>query len=155
VVAFTDWVEGPAGLTDGEAERFLGFMKFPNVQDIGGYVRLLTGEGCTVSAAEDTGRLAAHVDLYLSMLDMQLTYDALRILDFDAGKLSGMAKEMVFLQELAHSGKVVQGRFIARRQWLYPGGYKPLPAKWGCQLEERTMSEGVDSIRAMVRERFS
>jgi hypothetical protein len=50
------------------------------------------------------------------MLDMQLTYDALRILDFDARMLSGMAKEMAFLQELAHSGKVIQARFIARRQ---------------------------------------
>jgi hypothetical protein len=49
------------------------------------------------------------------MLDMQLTYDALRILDFDAGKLSGMAEEMAFLRELAQSGKVIQGRFIASR----------------------------------------
>jgi ubiquinone/menaquinone biosynthesis C-methylase UbiE len=116
VVAFTDWVEGPARLTDAEAKRFLGFMKFPNVQDIGGYVSLLTRAGCTVSAAEDTGRFAAHMDLYFGMLDMQLTYDALRILDFDAGKMNGMAKEMAFLQGLAHSGKVIQGRFIARRQ---------------------------------------
>ncbi len=37
VIAFTDWVEGKAGLTDAEAERFLTFMKFPNVQDINGY----------------------------------------------------------------------------------------------------------------------
>jgi ubiquinone/menaquinone biosynthesis C-methylase UbiE len=116
VVAFTDWVEGPAGLSDAEAERFLSFMKFPNVQTIGGYIGLLTSAGCTVSAAEDTGRFAEHVDLYVAMLDMQFTYDALRILDFEAGKFGGMAMEMSFLKELAHSGKVIQGRFIARRQ---------------------------------------
>ncbi len=33
VIAFTDWVEGPAGLTDTEAQRFLGMMTFANVQD--------------------------------------------------------------------------------------------------------------------------
>ena len=33
VIAFTDWVEGPAGLTDAEAQRFLGMMTFANVQD--------------------------------------------------------------------------------------------------------------------------
>ena len=36
VVAFTDWIEGPAGLTQPEAERFLTFMKFPNIQDLKG-----------------------------------------------------------------------------------------------------------------------
>ena len=40
-IAFTDWVEGPAGLTDAEAERFLRFMKFPNIQDLDGYRELL------------------------------------------------------------------------------------------------------------------
>jgi ubiquinone/menaquinone biosynthesis C-methylase UbiE len=35
-IAFTDWVEGPAGLTQKEASRFLRFMKFPNIQDIKG-----------------------------------------------------------------------------------------------------------------------
>jgi ubiquinone/menaquinone biosynthesis C-methylase UbiE len=28
-IAFTDWVEGPKGLSDAEAERFLTFMKLP------------------------------------------------------------------------------------------------------------------------------
>ncbi len=40
-IAFTDWVEGPSGLSSEEAERFLKFMKFPNIQDIQGYKNLL------------------------------------------------------------------------------------------------------------------
>jgi ubiquinone/menaquinone biosynthesis C-methylase UbiE len=115
VIAFTDWVEGPAGLSDSEAERFLRFMKFPSLQDVDGYARLLASQGCAVQAAEDTGRFPSYVDLYIEMLDKQLTYDALRILNFDMALLGGMAEEMRFLRALAHAGKVTQARFIARR----------------------------------------
>jgi SAM-dependent methyltransferase len=115
-IAFTDWVEGPTGLADDEAERFLKFMKFPGVQDVDGYASLLRDRGCEVVAAEDTGRFAPYVDLYLQMVDMQLTYDALKILGFDTEAMGAVAEEMVFLQGLAHSGKIAQGRFIARRK---------------------------------------
>ena len=54
VIAFTDWVEGPARLTDSEAQRFLATMMFANVEDITGYAKLLSASGCEVSAAEDT-----------------------------------------------------------------------------------------------------
>jgi hypothetical protein len=66
--------------------------------------------------AEDTGRFPPHVDLYLEMVDKQLTYDALRILDFNADALGAIGAEMQFLQELAHAGKIAQGRFIARKR---------------------------------------
>jgi len=115
VIALTDWVEGPAGLSDAEAERLLRAMKFPNVQDIPGYAALLRENGCTVEAAEDTGRFGPYMDLYLSMLDMQLTYDALHIIGFDVELMGMLAGEMQFIRELAHAGKVAQGRFIARR----------------------------------------
>jgi ubiquinone/menaquinone biosynthesis C-methylase UbiE len=114
-IAFTDWVEGPAGLSAEEAERFLRFMKFPNIQDIDGYARLLSERGCRVATAEDTGRFAPYMDLYINMLDMQLTYDALRILRFDRDVLGGMAQEMAFVRKLAHEGKVTQARFLAKR----------------------------------------
>ena len=116
VIAFTDWVEGPAGLSDAEAERFLRFMKFPTLQDIGGYRALLEQNGCEVVEASDTGRFAPYVDLYLQMVDMQLMGDALRILGFDMKMLEAVAGEMAFLQTLAHAGKVAQGRFLARRR---------------------------------------
>ncbi len=115
VIAFTDWVEGPAGLSDAEATQFLRFMKFPTLQDIDGYERLLADNGCSVVAAEDTGRFAKYIDLYRDMVDMQLTYDALRIMGFDATTMQGMAGEMDFMRDLGHAGKIAQGRFIARR----------------------------------------
>ena len=116
VIAFTDWVEGPAGLSDDDAARFLRFMKFPNVQDISGYAALLKANGCEVLAAEDTGRFPVYLDLYQNMVDMQLTYDAMRIMNFDAMAMQALAGGMAFMRDLAHAGKIAQGRFIARRR---------------------------------------
>ena len=116
VIAFTDWIEGKAGLTDAEAERFLTFMKFPNVQNLEGYSDLLAANGCEVIAAEDTGRFGPYVDLYLNMLNMQLTYDALKIVGFDNELMKSMAAEMTFMQQLAHAGKIAQGLFVARKK---------------------------------------
>lgn len=116
IIAFTDWLEGTTRLTNEEAERFMQFMKFPNVQDLRGYSDLLVENGCDLILAEDTGRFAPHVDLYLQMLDMQLTSDALRIIGFDMELMGAMAGEMQFMQQLAHAGKVAQGLFFARKK---------------------------------------
>ncbi|MHC4457685.1 MAG: methyltransferase domain-containing protein [Planctomycetota bacterium] len=116
VIAFTDWIEGNAGLTEQEADRFMTFMKFPNVQDIEGYRCSLETNGCEVIAAEDTGRFAPYVDLYLNMLNMQITYDALKIIGFDSELMQSMATEMSFMQQLAHAGKIAQGLFVARKK---------------------------------------
>ena len=115
-IAFTDWIEGPKGLSDTEAERFLTFMKFPNVQTLEGYNDSLTASDCDVLTAEDTGRFGPYVDLYLNMLNMQLTYDALRIIGFNSELMETMGGEMVFMQELAHTGKIAQGLFVARKK---------------------------------------
>jgi hypothetical protein len=114
-IAFTDWVEGPTGLTDEEAHRFMTFMKFPNVQDIDGYTTLLKDNGCEVVIAEDTGRFAPYVDLYLDMVSKQLTYDVLKIIGFDTDMLQAIADEMIFMQALAHDGKIAQGIFVAKK----------------------------------------
>jgi SAM-dependent methyltransferase len=113
-VAFTDWVEGPAGLSADEAGRFLRFMKFPDVYSLDDYTREVRRLGCTVVCAEDTGLFAPHVDLYLNMLNMQLTYDALRCIGFDLAMLQSLGAEMTFLQGLARAGKVAQARVVAR-----------------------------------------
>jgi SAM-dependent methyltransferase len=118
IIAFTDWVEGPTGLAAADAERFLKFMKFPNVQDINGYTTLLKANGCQIQVAEDTGLFPKYVDLYLQMLDMQLTYDALKIIGFDTNLMGVLAGEMVFMQELAHSGKIMQGMFVAQKETI-------------------------------------
>jgi ubiquinone/menaquinone biosynthesis C-methylase UbiE len=115
VIAFTDWIEGPSGLSWDEAERFLRFMKFPNIQGIHAYESTLKKAACSVVLAEDTGRFAPYVDLYLRMLNQQLTYDALKIIGFDMPLMQSLAGEMQFMQALAHDGKIAQGIFVARK----------------------------------------
>jgi len=114
-IAFTDWIEGP-GLNAQEAERYLRFMKFPSILSLNEYADLLRASGCEVARAVDTERFASHVDLYLSMVDKQLTYDALKIIGFDHKMLEAISQEMVFLQQLAHAGKIAQGMFVARKK---------------------------------------
>ena len=116
VIAFTDWVEGPAGLSDDEAERFLAFMKFPNIETIDGYRELLAANGCEIAEAEDTGRFAPCIDLYLNMIEMQLTSDAMRLFGNDPETLGAIGGEMQFIQKLAHAGKIAQGRFVAHKK---------------------------------------
>ncbi|HEY6420325.1 MAG TPA: methyltransferase domain-containing protein [Candidatus Binataceae bacterium] len=115
VIAFTDWVEGTAGLTDGEAQRFLSMMTFANVEDIAGYVSLLSGSGCQVRLAEDTGLFPSYIDLYLDMIEMQLTYDVLRTVAFRTDLLQTLIDGFRFLGELSRAGKIAQVRFVARR----------------------------------------
>jgi ubiquinone/menaquinone biosynthesis C-methylase UbiE len=115
-IAFTDWVEGNTPMTDAEAERFLRFMKFPSMQDIPGYRALLAKNNCDVRYAEDTGRFAPCLDLYITMLSTQHTYDALKIIGFDQALFQMLAGEMLFAQELAHAGKIIQGLFVARKK---------------------------------------
>ena len=115
-LAFTDWIEGPTGLGEEEAERFLKFMKFPGVQDLDGYRNLLEKNGCEIMASEDTGRYSTCVDLYLDMLNKQLTYDALKVIGFDTDLMETLGGEMVFMQGLAHEGKIAQGLFVARKR---------------------------------------
>lgn len=116
VIAFTDWVAGPTPMDAAERARLLRFMSFPDVEDIGGYRALLEAAGAAVEVAEDTGRFASHVALYLDMVDRQLTYDALRLLDFKPDMLAAIGAEMQYLHALGVAGKLVQVRFIARRR---------------------------------------
>lgn len=113
-IAFTDWMEG-CGLTDAEAERYLGFMKFPSVLTLDEYAGLLGANGCTVRVAHDTGRFASHVPLYLSLLEGQLAYDALKIIGFNTAMAEGLLAEMRFIESLAREGKILQGLVVAEK----------------------------------------
>ncbi len=115
VIAFSDWVEGPVELTEAEAQRLLSMMTFANIEDIEGYRRLLSHNGCEVTAAEDTGRLAPYMDLYLDMIEMQLTYDVLATLAFSKELLEALTDTFRVLRDMSRAGKFVQARFIARR----------------------------------------
>ncbi len=114
-VAFTDWVEGPGGLGEAEAGRFMRFMKFPSFARLEDYAGLLGDNGLIVEHIAETGRFAPCVDLYLRMLNEQLTSDALRIIGYDMDLLQALGAEMAFIQELAHDRKVVQGMVIASK----------------------------------------
>ena len=114
-IAFTDWVAGPEQMSTEEAERFLRFMKFPTVLGIDDYRTLLEQNGSRIEAAQDTGRFPSHVDLYLEMLNEQLTYDALKLLGFDMELMQSLGAEMVFVQQLAHEHKICQGRVVASK----------------------------------------
>ncbi len=115
LIAFTDWMEGPAELTADEATRYLTFMKFPNVLSLKEYTALLQSNGCQARTAQDTGRFPKHVSLYLDMIEKQLTYDALKIIGFDMALAQALIGEMRFLQSLAEKGKIIQGLVIAER----------------------------------------
>jgi hypothetical protein len=91
------------------------FMKFPTFASLDDYRQMLEGAGLTVERAEDTGRYAPCLDLYIRMLTEQLTSDALRIIGHDMELMQALGDEMAFIQQLAHAGKVVQGLFVARR----------------------------------------
>ena len=114
-IAFTDWIAGPQPMSSEEADRYLRFMKFPNILDVDDYRALLEESGCEVQTAQDTERFPSHVDLYLKMLNMQLTYDALKLIGFDMELMQAMGGEMAFIQQLADERKICQGRFIATK----------------------------------------
>jgi ubiquinone/menaquinone biosynthesis C-methylase UbiE len=114
-IAFTDWLEGPAPLSPAESRRFMQFMKFPSLATLDDYRRLLEANGCRVQHAEDTGEFAGCVDLYMRMVEQQLTFDALRILGFDRAAMEYVAGEMNAVRTLAREGKLIQGLFVAVR----------------------------------------
>ncbi|MCX8107596.1 MAG: methyltransferase domain-containing protein, partial [Verrucomicrobiae bacterium] len=114
-IAFTDWLEGSALMSEAEANRFLSFMKFPSVLTLAEYGDLLVGNGCSVVHSRDTGRFAEYVRLYIDMIEKQLTYDALKIIGFDTSIATSLMGEMRFLQSLAAEGKIIQGLIVARK----------------------------------------
>lgn len=116
VIAFTDWVEGSAGLSDSEAQRFLSIMTFPSIENVAGYRNLLSSSGLDVRVAEDTGRFGSYADLFVNMIEMQLTYDVIRLVGFRTELLQTVIDQFRFFAELAHGGKIAQARFIARQQ---------------------------------------
>lgn len=115
VIAFTDWVEG-RNLSDAEAARYLAFMKFPSVVTLDEYRRYLEAAGCDVRVARDTGRFAPYARLYIDMVSMQLTGDALRIIGHDMDMLKAIAAELEFVRGLAEAGKIAQGMLIAVKE---------------------------------------
>jgi sarcosine/dimethylglycine N-methyltransferase len=112
-IAFTDWVEGPQGLPDGDAERINRFMKFPYLESQKGYESLLKEHGFEIKASDDlTPDFADHIQLYIDILTKQLTFDALRIIGWDRNMMQAMGGEMGFMLQNARSGNFGRTRLV-------------------------------------------
>lgn len=112
-VAFTDWVEGPKGLSDADAERINKFMKFPYMESRTGYEALLRKHGFTVKVSDDlTPEFAEYIQFYIDMLTKQLTFDALRIIGWDMHMMQAMGGEMGFMLEKAKAGNFGRARLV-------------------------------------------
>ncbi|MFC1724798.1 class I SAM-dependent methyltransferase [candidate division KSB1 bacterium] len=116
-LAFTDWIEGPAGLGDEEAERINRFMKFPYMESLDGYKKLIEANGLKIIETEDlTEEFAGYIDFYIKMLTDQLTFDALKIIGNNLDMFKAMGGEMMYMAQKAHEGKFGRGRFIAKKE---------------------------------------
>ncbi|MBT3234000.1 MAG: methyltransferase domain-containing protein [Calditrichaeota bacterium] len=116
ILAFTDWIEGPAGLSDEEANRVNSFMKFPYMENQRGYEQLIRDNGMELISSDDlTEEFAGYVDFYIKMLTEQLTFDALKIIGDDMELFQAMGGEMGNMAQIAHEGKMGRGRFVARK----------------------------------------
>ncbi len=116
IIAFTDWIEGPAGLSDDEATRINTFMKFPYMESLEGYKKLFNNNGLNVIETEDlTEEFAGYIDFYIKMLTDQLSFDALKIIGNNMQMFQAMGGEMMNMAERAHEGKFGRGRFIAKK----------------------------------------
>ncbi len=115
VIAFTDWIEGSAGLSDEEAEHVLQIMSFPSVFSIDAYHEAFEREGCEVIVAEDTGRFGPAFGLYAEMIQKQLTFDAFEILAFSREIVDIVIEQLRGFARLGNEGKLGQLRFVARR----------------------------------------
>lgn len=114
ILCFTDWIEGPAGLSDEESDRINSFMKFPYMESQKGYEKLITENGLTLRESTDlTEEFAGYVDFYIKMLVDQFSFDALKIIGDNMELFQAMGGEMAFMAEKAHEGKMGRGRFIA------------------------------------------
>ena len=113
-IAFTDWVEGPVGLSDTEAEHVMQMMTFPSLGSLEDYRSLLKSNGCDVHVAEDSGRFGPSFRLYADTLKTQLGFDALEMLDWSTDLLDVVITELEGLSRLGYEEKLIQARFVAR-----------------------------------------
>ncbi len=115
-IAFTDWVEGPIGLSESDAARINAFMKFPYLESQKGYEALLAKHGFEVTVSEDlTPDFADHLQLYIEMLTKQLTFDALKVIGWDMDLMQAMGGEMAFMLQKAREGTFGRVRIVGVR----------------------------------------
>ncbi|TAN43943.1 MAG: methyltransferase domain-containing protein [Nitrospirae bacterium] len=116
-ISFTDWVEGPKGLSDEDAERINTFMKFPYMESQKGYEALLKKHGLTLKVSDDlTSEFADYIQLYLDMVSKQLSFDALRIIGWDMNMMQAIGGEMAFMLQKAREGGFGRTRIVGVKE---------------------------------------
>jgi ubiquinone/menaquinone biosynthesis C-methylase UbiE len=113
-IAFYDWCEG-SNLTEPEAKRCMEYHKFPTLAGLDDYRTFLRKAGFELVTAENTKRLHGGLKLILDQLRTQKNYDALRLLNWNSGIFRTVYDELDFTCDLAGSGKLIQGLFVARK----------------------------------------
>ena len=115
-VSFTDWVEGPPGLSDAEADHLLQVMTFPTLTTVDGYRELFLAAGCDVVVADDTGRFGPAFELYAEVVRGQLGFDAYELLGFNEELVDLVVEQLSELARLGAEHKVAQVRLVVRRR---------------------------------------
>ncbi len=116
-VAFSDWVEGPAGMDEETAQRICSFMKFPDVFSRARYEEVLKANGFSIKSSEDlTEQFAGYVDFYIRMLTEQLYFDALRIIGWNEEMFAAMGGEMMFMGKTAREKGFGRARIVAVKE---------------------------------------
>ncbi len=114
VIAFSDWMTGPQGLSDEENQRIHNFMTFPHTETLESYSQLLKQAGFTIKVADELcDHFAMCVDIYVKMLTEQHTYDALKILGDNQALYEKICQEMAYMRDMAQQGKFGRGRIVA------------------------------------------
>ncbi|HAT12049.1 MAG TPA: hypothetical protein DCS97_16040 [Planctomycetes bacterium] len=114
-LACTDWCWGARRPAPAEADRFLAFMKFPELFSAADYASACTAAGLRVELCEDTGRFAPAIERYLADVTIQRTWDALAIIGFDQAMAQAIVGEMQHALALAKAGMLAQVMVVARK----------------------------------------
>jgi ubiquinone/menaquinone biosynthesis C-methylase UbiE len=118
-LAFSDWIEGSAGLTEEEAERVCNSkmgMTFPYLETLKGYEDLIAKYGLRLVSSEDLNEhFAEMIELFINYLTKQILYDALKIVGDNMEFFHTKCAEIGFLLEMAKARKLTRGRWIAKK----------------------------------------
>ncbi len=114
-LACTDWCWGARRPAAAGADRFLAFMKFPELFSAEDYRRACAAAGLRVEVCEDTGRFAPAIARYLADVTTQRTWDALQIIGFDQTMAGAIIGEMQHALALAQAGGLAQVMVVARK----------------------------------------
>jgi SAM-dependent methyltransferase len=113
-IAFSDWMTGPNGLAAEEAKRINDFMTFPHTDSLAGYQVMLEAAGFNIKVSENLCELFAEcTELYLKMMKVQHTYDAMKILGGDQALFDKICEEFQYMLDMARQDKFGRGRIVA------------------------------------------